>query len=144
MKFEEIMDGKLAHPTDEQVQAAIKESIKDCKDLNELNYHSDSYAVILLYCLRGNLLNLKDGGCFPLILKDSLRFHLNILKSLIPLNIILSSQSYQHITLRLNMVTYHFMSIRWMKLYKEIIQFIKILTVLDTLLNSRLHLFIGR
>ena len=23
MKFEEIMDGKLAHPTDEQVQAAI-------------------------------------------------------------------------------------------------------------------------
>lgn len=52
MKFEEIMDGKLAHPTDEQVQAAIKESIKDCKDLNELNnflvklHPSDAHKVI--------------------------------------------------------------------------------------------------
>lgn len=52
MKFEEIMDGKLAHPTDEQVQAAIKESINDCKDLNELNnflvklHPSDAHKVI--------------------------------------------------------------------------------------------------
>lgn len=52
MKFEDIIAGKLQNPTDEQVQAALAESVSDCNDLNELNdflvklHPSDAYKVI--------------------------------------------------------------------------------------------------
>lgn len=52
MKFEDIMDGKVLKPTDEQVQAALEESVKSCSNLDELNnflvklHPSDAYKVI--------------------------------------------------------------------------------------------------
>lgn len=55
MKFEDIMDGKVLKPTDEQVQAALKESVKSCSNLDELNnflvklHPSDAYKVIRDY-----------------------------------------------------------------------------------------------
>lgn len=55
MKFEDIIDGKVLKPTDEQVQAALKESVKSCSNLDELNnflvklYPSDAYKVIRDY-----------------------------------------------------------------------------------------------
>lgn len=52
MKFEDIMNGKVSKPTDEQVQAALEESVKSCSNLDELNnfliklHPSDAYKVI--------------------------------------------------------------------------------------------------
>lgn len=55
MKFEDIMSGKVPNPTDEQIQAALKESVASCGTLDELNnflvklHPSDAYKVIRDY-----------------------------------------------------------------------------------------------